>query len=311
MSMDVEFQNKRANSEHGAIKLEHIQQALDKYRKSKQPEAKVATQKTKKFPDEQAIVYAKTKVHAANQEVLKERRVVSMLKHDPVAEVFRMLRTKVLKQLRENNWNSFAITAPTQGAGKSMIAANLAIAMSMEVNQTVLLVDLDLRFPKIHWYFDLQVEQGLSDYLTSDIPLSDILVNPEGYWLSGIKNLENDIPLSDILVNPGFERLVLLPGKGQVTGSSELLSGPRMKSLINDIKNHYESRIIIFDLPPVLVTDDVLVSMDYFDAALLVVEEGGNTPEEVTKALRMLSGTQLLGTVLNKSETMPDHQGYY
>lgn len=307
--IDIKIQNRRANSEYRAIKLEHIQQALDKYKKSKQSES--ASPKKNKPTEEQAIVYAKTKVHAANQDVMKERRVVAMLKHDPIAEVFRMLRTKVLKQLRENNWNSFAITAPTQNAGKSMVAANLAIAMSMEVNQTVLLVDLDLRKPKIHWYFDLQVEKGLSDYLVSDIPLSDILVNPGGYWLTGTKTVKDDMPLSDILVNPGFERLVLLPGRDQVTGSSEMLSSPRMKSLIKDIKNQYESRIIIFDLPPILSTDDVLVSMDYFDAALLVVEEGGNTPEEVTKALRMLSGTQLLGTVLNKSETMPEHQGYY
>lgn len=298
--------------------MEHLQQALDKYTKSKQSESasqkkntESVTLKENKSTECQPIVYAKTKVHAANQDVMKERRVVAMLKHDPIAEVFRMLRTKVLKQLRENNWNSFAITAPTQGAGKSMIAANLAIAMSMEVNQTVLLVDLDLRNPRVHWYFDLQVELGLSDYLMSDIPLSEILINPGGYWLTGAKTVKDDIPLSDILVNPGFERLVILPGRGKLTGSSEMLSSPRMKSLIKDIKNQYESRIIIFDLPPILSTDDVLVSMDYFDAALLVVEEGGNKSEEVTKALRMLSGTQLLGTVLNKSETLPEHQGYY
>jgi len=289
--------------------LDLIQQALDKHSKFKQSAS--ASLKKSKSRDKQDIVYTKTKIRTVDRDVMKERRVVAMLKHDPVAEVFRMLRTKVLKQLRENNWNSFAITAPTQGAGKSMIAVNLAIAMSMEVNQTVLLVDLDLRYPKIHWYFDLQVELGLSDYLMSDIPLSDVLINTEGYWLTGAETVKDDIPLSDILINPGFERLVLLPGRNRVTGSSEVLSGPRMKNLIKEIKSHYESRIIIFDLPPVLSTDDVLVSMEYFDAALLVVEEGGNTPEEVTKALRMLSGTQLLGTVLNKSETSNEHQGYY
>jgi protein-tyrosine kinase len=237
--------------------------------------------------EHETIVYKKTKVHAIDHDVLRDRRVVAMLKHDPLAEVFRMLRTKVLKKLRENNWNSFGITAPTQGAGKSMVAANLAIAMSMEVNQTVLLVDLDLRNPRLHWYFDLDVQQGLSDYLL------------------------NDVPLSDILVNPGFERLVLLPGRGQAIGSSEILSGPKMKQLIEEIKNRYQSRIVIFDLPPVLSTDDVLASMNYFNAALLVIEEGKNKPDEVTKALQMLSDTQLLGTVLNKSETLPDQQGYY
>lgn len=237
--------------------------------------------------EQETIVYKQTKVHTVNHDVIRDRRVVAMLKHDPMAEVFRMLRTKVLKKLRENNWNSFAITAPTQGAGKSMVAANLAIAMSMEVNQTVLLVDLDLRYPKLHWYFDLNVKKGLRDYLM------------------------DDTQLEEIMVNPGFERLVLLPGRGQAIGSSEILSGPKMKKMVEEIKNRYESRIILFDLPPILSTDDVLVSMSYFDAALLVIEEGKNKPDEVTRSLNMLSGTQLLGTVLNKSETLPNQQGYY
>ena len=233
------------------------------------------------------IDYAKVLVQAANHDVIKDRRVVAMLKHDATAEMFRILRTKVFKQLRKNNWSSFAITAPTQGAGKSMIAANIAIAMAMDVNQTVLLVDFDLRFPKIEWYFDLKVKYGLRDYIL------------------------NDIPLADILVNPGFERLLLLPGTGQAIDTSEMLTSPKMNQLIKEIKNTCQSQIVIFDLPPVLCVDDVLVSIDFFDAALLVVEEGKNTTEEVARSLQMLSGTQLLGTVLNKSEHLPDNQGYY
>ncbi len=232
-------------------------------------------------------VYAQTKKFVANHDIMRARRIVAMQRHDPLSGIFQMLRTKILKQLRENNWNSFAVTAPTQGAGKSMVAVNLAISMAMEVNQTVLLVDMDLKYPKVHWYFNAEVENGLLDYL----------------------NL--DLPLSDVLLDPGFERLVLLPGRGQVLGSSELLSGPKMRNLVEEIKGRYQARIVIFDLPPVLAADDVLVTMNYYDAALLVVEEGGSKPEEVRKALQMLSGTHLLGTVLNKAESLPLHQGYY
>lgn len=237
--------------------------------------------------DEGDGAFAKTKRFVANHDIMRARRIVAMQRHDPLSSVFQMLRTKILKQLRENDWNSFAITAPTQGAGKSMVAVNLAISMAMEVNQTVLLVDMDLRYPKVNWYFDVEVENGLLDYL----------------------NL--DLPLSDVLLDPGFERLVILPGRGQVLGSSELLSGPKMRDLVEEIKSRYHARIVIFDLPPVLAADDVLVTMNYYDAALLVVEDGGNKPEEVRKALQMLSGTQLLGTVLNKAEMLPLHQGHY
>ena len=161
--------------------------------------------------------------------------------------------------------------------------------MAMEVNQTVLLVDMDLKYPKVHWYFDFQVKKGLRDFILSDTPLSEILVNP------------------------GIERLVVLPGRGETSmGSSEMLTGPKMQQMIEEIKNRYQSRIIIFDMPPILASDDVLASLDYYDAMLLVVEEGGNKPDEVKTALQLLSDKSLLGTVLNKSENIPAEQkGYY
>jgi protein-tyrosine kinase len=217
---------------------------------------------------------------------MRQKRIVTLHNYNAESESFRMLRTKILKKLRDNDWNSFAITAPTQGAGKTTVAVNLAIAMAMDVNQSVLLVDLDLRHPKVHWYFDLENEVGLRDYFLSNKPLSDMLINP------------------------GIDRLTILPGRGQAVGSSEILSGPRMKTLINEINSRNQSRIIILDLPPVLATDDVLSTIDYYDAILLVVEEGKTQPEEVKKTLQLLSGKNLLGTVLNKSKNPPEHLSY-
>lgn len=225
--------------------------------------------------------------YKVDPELMRQRRIVSLNNYSAESEAFRMLRTKILKQLRENNWNSFAITAPTQDAGKTTVAVNLAIAMSMDVNQSVLLVDLDLRHPKVHWYFGLDNEVGLRDYFLSDKPLADILVNP------------------------GIERLTLLPGRGQAIGSSEILSGPKMKALVNELNNNRsQSRIIIYDLPPVLATDDVLSAIGFYDALLLVVEEGKNQPDEVKQTLTILSGKKMLGTVLNKSQNPPEHLTY-
>ncbi len=235
---------------------------------------------------ESKINYTQTKKYEVDNKILRERRVVTLQKHDPMCDVFRMLRTKVLKQMRNNGWNSFAVTAPTPGAGKSLIAVNLAIAMAMEVNQTVLLVDMDLRYPKVQWYFDLSVDYGLRDYIDSDIPLSKVLINP------------------------GVQRLVVIPGRGSVVSSSEMLSSPKMRSFVDDVRHRYQSRIIIFDMPPLLGSDDALACLEYFDAALLVVEEGRNKAEDILQALHMLSATSLLGTVLNKAENPPEHQTY-
>lgn len=224
--------------------------------------------------------------HNIDPELLRQRRIVTLHNYNAESEAFRMLRTKILKQLRDNNWNSFAITAPTQDAGKTTVAVNLAIAMAMDVNQSVLLVDLDLRHPKVHWYFGLENEIGLRDYFLSDMPVSDLFINP------------------------GIDRLTILPGRGQAVGSSEILSGPRMRTLINEINNRNQSRIIIFDLPPVLATDDVLSTINCYDAILLVVEEGKSQPDEVKQTLQLLSGKNLLGTVLNKSQSPPEYPSY-
>ena len=237
--------------------------------------------------DHGEIQYTQTQTQELDQEGLIQRRIVAQQKYSPEASVFKMLRTKVLKQLRDNHWNSFGVTAATQGAGKSMVSTNLAIAIAMEVNQTVLLVDMDLKYPKIAEYLGIDVKKGLRDYL------------------------ESDIPLSEILINPGIERLVVLPGRGEAVGSSEMISGPKMLEMVKEIRSRYKSRIIIFDLPPVLSADDVLASTGYYDAVLVIVEEGGNSPDEVKKAIQMLSGVNLLGTVLNKSMNPPDHQTYY
>jgi protein-tyrosine kinase len=224
--------------------------------------------------------------HNIDHNLMRQRRIVTLHSHDAESGAFRMLRTKILKQMRDNDWNSFAVTAPTQGAGKTTVSVNLAIAMAMDVNQSVLLVDLDLRYPKVHWYFGLENENGLRDYFLSNKPLSEIFVNP------------------------GIDRLTILPGRGQTIGSAEILSGPRMKMLMNDIQKRNQARIVIFDLPPVLATDDVLVTTEYYDAVLLVVEEGKSQPEDVKKTLKLLAGKKLLGTVLNKSQNPPEHQNY-
>lgn len=233
------------------------------------------------------IQYTNTKVTRSSPDLLRQRRTIMGLKNDPHINIFRQLRTRVLKRLRENKWNSLAITSATPNAGKSFVIANLAIALAMEVNQTVLVVDADLRNPSLGWFFGLDVEKGLLDYLNGDTPLAEILINP------------------------GFQRLVVLPGKGHTTHSSELLSSPKMVALVNDMKSKYDSRIILFDLPPLLTSDDTMLFMPNFDAALFVVEDGNNTAEDIRRSLQILEGTELMGIVLNKSQEPVEKNAYH
>jgi capsular exopolysaccharide synthesis family protein len=226
------------------------------------------------------IEYSQTRKVAVSEKRLKAMRVVANAKGDPHADLFRVLRTKVLHRMRKDGVNTLAVTSPTKGSGKSMIAANLAVSLSLESNHTVMLVDLDLRRPSLHKTFSFEPERGLSDYLL------------EGAGLP------------DLLVNPGIERLVVLPVGKAVEQSSELLSTPRMANLVEDITNRYAKRIIIFDLPPLLHMDDALAFLPQVQSTLLVVEEGVNTPAEVTQSLHLLENSHLLGTVLNKAQQL-------
>jgi hypothetical protein len=93
-------------------------------------------------------VYTRTPTLEIAPQVL-ERHRVSSVGIDKSADAFRMLRTQILMQMRENGWQTLAVTSPNKGAGKSTIALNLAISFAMEVDYTALLVDADLRDPDV------------------------------------------------------------------------------------------------------------------------------------------------------------------
>ena len=275
--------------------MDRIQKALDKA-KEKHSELGVPTvahsQYVKSTVDDPLkapitdIAYKQTKVVHSSSEQLEKKRVIAGMYNNAQSAVFRMLRTQILTKMRANNWQTIAITSPTSGEGKSLVASNLAVAIAMELNQTVMLVDMDLRNPSLSQYFSLDAELGLKDYL------------------------EEDISLQDVLINPGVKRMVILPGNGRAEDSAELLSSPKMAHLVEDLKTQYDSRMIIFDVPPILQTDDVLLSTKYFDCTLLVLEDGKNKEADITRTLQLLESTNLIGSVLNKSDKPPTHQNY-
>ncbi|MFM7272250.1 MAG: CpsD/CapB family tyrosine-protein kinase [Gammaproteobacteria bacterium] len=223
------------------------------------------------------IAYSQTQVSAASSAVWADNRLVAHL-HNRNADLFRILRTKVLQEMRENNWRTLAVVGATSGVGKSTIASNLALSIALDSNQTVLLVDADLRKPRVATYFGLSPSKGLGDYLSADIPVQDLLINP------------------------GVERLVLLPATGSYSNSTELLGSRKMSTLVGELRSRYESRLVMFDLPPLLASGDALGFLPQFDCALLVVENGGNTAAQLKEATRLLEKTKLLGWVLNKAD---------
>jgi len=223
------------------------------------------------------VNYSQTRTIKLNDDELKDRRIVAGFAHDKRSEPYRQLRGQILNKFRQNNWQTLAITSPNSGGGRTLTAMNLAISLSLEVNQTVLLVDLDLRQPGIASCIGVDdVEYGIVDYV------------------NGTQSLEN------ILIHPGFERLVLLPGTPQGAFTSEILSSPEMKAVKDELVARYPGRLIIFDLPSVLSHDDALVFAPGCDATLMVIEEGGTKKKEIERAYQLLDGCNIIGSVLNK-----------
>ncbi len=228
--------------------------------------------------------YTQTQVQETDGAKLHDQRIITAYKPGPWLESYKMLRTRSLQLMSNNNWSTLAVTGITSQVGSSLVSVNLAISIAMELDQTVLLVDANLNNPMMHTMLDIKVDEGLSDYLLYDKPVSELLINPS------------------------IERMVVLPAGKPMLNSTEMLRSPKMVQLVAELKNRYPSRIIIFDMPPLLSQADALSFSPYVDSVLLVVEEGQTKTDELKYAASLLKDVNLLGTVLNKAT---DHKIKY
>jgi Mrp family chromosome partitioning ATPase len=196
----------------------------------------------------------------------------------PARAAYKMLRTQVLQRMREHAMQTLAVVSPGCGEGKSLTAANLAISIAEDSNRSALLVDLDLRRPAVASLFGLEPQRGLDDYLRGECRLEEVFVRTEPY-----------------------ERLALLPVRAPSGRSSELLTGKPMREFVAEVRGRYADRTVLFDLPPVLASDDVLAFSPLVDAALVVAAEGRTRRDDLVRTLELLRSTRIVGTVLNGS----------
>jgi protein-tyrosine kinase len=200
---------------------------------------------------------------------------------DPAAlHAYKILRTRVTRRLEAQQWRSFGVTGLSPGDGKTLTSINLAITLAQNMNTFVFLVDLDLRRIQVARSLGISGannEAGLSDYLMGDASVDDIIYSP------------------------GIDRLAVVPNFQPIAESSEMLMSPRMTELLQALERETPRRIIIFDLPPLLASDDVLAFAPQVDSMLLVVSEGSTGRAALEQAKETLSEMNLLGVVLNKS----------
>lgn len=192
---------------------------------------------------------------------------------------YKMLRTQVMRRLTELGANTLAVLSPHSGEGKTLTAINLAIAIAAHPGHTALLVDLDLRNPSIHRRLGFEPTVGIEDCVEQRRPVYEAMFKIAGY-----------------------ERLTVLAARVHVPHSSELLAMQRMAELVQELRSRYLNRVVIFDLPPVLLADDALAFSQHVQAGLLVVSEGRTAREGVTRSIALLHKLPIVGTVLNRSQ---------
>jgi capsular exopolysaccharide synthesis family protein len=215
---------------------------------------------------------------------LNKRRISLLRPESFVAEQFRTLRARIDSVSTDPPIRTIVMTSAVAGEGKTVSAVNFALVNAMSVGRRVLLIDCDLRNPKVHTSLGLQPEAGLAEVLLDRANLADAVMKVEGV------NLE------------------VLPVRGQPANPSELLASPRMRALIEEVAESYDR--VIIDTPPVLALPDAKSVSEYADAILLVVQAGSTASADVSAALEVLDRRRVLGVVLNGVEDASDHYGY-
>ena len=228
---------------------------------------------------ESAIEYTETRVIDVGGDVFERTRVVTGRTQGPIANAYRLLRTQVLQQLQSRDWQTVAVVSPCAGEGKTLTGVNLAINLASAGSHTSLLVDLDWYHPSVHKHFEYTPAPDVRDCL------------------------RGERTLAETIVNPGLPRFCFLPCAESADDPPEYLGS--LGGFVRELKNRYTNRIVLFDLPPLLATDDALSFLPLVDCALLVVEEGRTKRDDVARSIELIGAERLLGTVLNKSWHRP------
>jgi non-specific protein-tyrosine kinase len=271
-----------------------LRKALDKAKKEREKQIKIlpAHRLERRSPDGPSEwrppVYSQSQHVTLNSRWLIENRCVAITPHAPEIDSYKVLRTKIQHVARAKGWNTIMITSTRPQEGKTLTAINLALTFAKTYEQTALLVDCDLRRQSIYSRLGIQSHSGLIDYLVDNKPLDEMII-----W-------------------PGIEKFTLISGGRTIDNSTELMSSPRMKELVGEMKARYTDRTIIFDVPPLLTGADSLAFAPLVDCLVLVVQAGMTSADDIKKALEVIPNEKFLGFVLNRAKTpVKDKYGYY
>ncbi|MEX2518717.1 MAG: CpsD/CapB family tyrosine-protein kinase [Paracoccaceae bacterium] len=221
-----------------------------------------------------------------NPALLTRSRIVTHDKSDPAHIAFDLLRTRLIKVFRDNGWKRVAVTSPTKGCGKTLVCTNLAFSFARQPDLKTVLFDMDLKAPEVSSILGLRSVKPLTWFLTGSSPLEKALVRHG----------------DNLAIGANGER---------VRDSTELISGDKAGKVLESAVSRLAPDAVIYDLPPMLVSDDAVASFALVDCVLLVVAAGQTTAKEIEECERLMAGqTNFLGVLLNKADENRSREGY-
>jgi protein-tyrosine kinase len=193
--------------------------------------------------------------------------------HEAPMEEFRTLRTRLNHMKSLQPMNTVVMTSPSPAEGKSLSAANLALAQAHLAGNVTLLADFDFRRPIVHTLFQTDRSPGITDYLLGKIPLHQAMRKLAG------------------------TNMYIMPAGEAVINPLELLNLREVKLLLDRLPSLFNW--VILDSPPLLFAADANLLSTMCHGTLLVVRIGHTTIDSVTRAMQSLCNNNVLGIVVN------------
>lgn len=223
--------------------------------------------------------YSRSRTVNLDPVTMERNRCVAMFSDNPENEPYKVLRQQIVRSIEDIGGNAIMVTSTSPGEGKTLTAINLAFTFAREFEQTVLLVDCDLKRQNIHEVLGYESDKGLVNYLLNEYALTDLIV-----W-------------------PSIEKLTVISGGKTINESGEILGSPLMKELVTDMKNRYPERYVIFDVPPILAGADAMIFAELIDHIVVVVKADKTPMPDLKVALNMMPKEKIRGLILNHQQT--------
>ncbi|MEM7508834.1 MAG: CpsD/CapB family tyrosine-protein kinase [Pseudomonadota bacterium] len=207
---------------------------------------------------------------------------VTSLEADRASAAFDILRTKTQLLMKKNNWTRLAITSPTASCGKTTMASNLALGFTRQTDVRVILIEFDLRRPNLSKMLGVAPTHDVSRMLTGDVPFEEQAIRIRSNAAIAMAQHASPDPTSLLLRNSTHEKL-------------------------KEIEDIYAPDLLIFDLPPVLVSDDARAFLKNVDCAMIVAKAEGTSIGQIDICEREIAEqTNVLGVVLNQYRHQSD-----